>query len=82
VAVVALTCCRLSAKPQGRQLWLCAEGPAGTREAQLIRLRLRWEHGGNQDHRWDGARYLWDGACQELELEARWGIDDRLRADC
>jgi hypothetical protein len=27
------------------------------------------------------APYLWDTACQDVELAARWGIDDRLRAD-
>ncbi|HKA49033.1 MAG TPA: hypothetical protein VKK19_05515, partial [Candidatus Dormibacteraeota bacterium] len=80
-AVVALTCCQPGARPQARQLWLCAEGPTAKREAQQIRLRLRWEHGANQDHRWDAAGYLWDARCQQSGLEARWGIDDRSRAD-
>ena len=62
-------------------MWLCAEGPTAKREAQQIRLRLRWEHGANQDHRWDAAGYLWDARCQQSGLEARWGIDDRSRAD-
>jgi len=78
---VALVCCRQGQRPQARQLWLCAEGPAGARDAQRIRLRLRWEHGVNQDHRWDGARHLWHSGDQGSGLDARWGVGDRSRAD-
>ena len=80
-AVVALTCCRRGDRPQARELWLCAEGPASPRVPQRIRLSLRWEHGVNQDHRWDGARYLWHSRSQQAGLEVCWGIDDRARAD-
>jgi hypothetical protein len=79
--VVALTCCRLAARPRARQLWLCAEGPATRHEAERIRLRLRWEQSANQDHRWDEARHLWDVGCQMPDLDAAWAIDDRDRAD-
>jgi hypothetical protein len=79
-AVVALRCVRLGARPQARQLWLCAEG-SEPRAPERIHLRLRWEHGANQDHRWDGARSLWDTRCQGLGLDARWGVADRARAD-
>lgn len=80
-ALVALASYGSPENPQSRQLWLCAEGPTGIREPQEIRLRLRWEHGDNQDHRWDGARWLWDARSQQPELATRWCIDDRSRAD-
>lgn len=72
--VVTLTCCRRAAKPRGRQLWLCAEGPASRHEAERIRLRLRWEHGANLDHRWDEARHLRDVGCQIPDLDAAWAV--------
>ncbi|MBO0838442.1 MAG: hypothetical protein J2P28_23400, partial [Actinobacteria bacterium] len=80
-AVVLLSCLRTAASPQARELWLCAEGPANAPASQQIHLRLRWEHGANQDHRWDDAPHLWDTRCQAYTLESRWGIDNRSRAD-
>jgi hypothetical protein len=79
-AVVALACCRPGARPQARQLWLCAEGPQRPEAPERIHLRLRWIHGAHQDHRWDRARGLWDARAPHAGLDALWGIDDRARA--
>ena len=55
------------------RVWLVARMPEGRRDPQVVALTLDLYVGGDRRHRWDGARWLWDGRVAADEAE-RWGV--------
>jgi hypothetical protein len=53
--------------------WLVARGPARRSDPQVVTLALDLVAGAGRRHRWDGARWLWDGRAAADEA-ARWGV--------
>lgn len=53
--------------------WLVARTPARRRDPQVVTLTLDLCVGGDRRHRWDEARWLWDGRVTTDEAE-RWGV--------
>ena len=55
------------------QFWLVARAPARRADAQTVTLVVELLLGDNRRHRWDEARWLWDGRVQATS-ETRWGV--------
>jgi hypothetical protein len=53
--------------------WLVARTPERRRDPQVVTLTLDLCVGGDRRHRWDEARWLWDGRVDASEHD-RWGI--------
>jgi hypothetical protein len=53
--------------------WLVARTPARRRDPQVVTLTLNLCAGGDRRHRWDEARWLWDGRVAADEA-VRWGV--------
>ena len=53
--------------------WLVARTPERRRDPQVVTLTLDLCVGGDRRHRWDEARWLWDGRVAAGEAE-RWGV--------
>ena len=59
---------------QGRRVWLVAALPAKRHDAQMPTLRLASLIGANHTHRWDEARWRWDGRAHATPVKERWGV--------
>lgn len=59
---------------RGRQMWLVARTPKRRKDEPAITLDIDSLIGENHPHRWDGARWLWDGRAADATEEERWGV--------